>query len=80
VEEDEDDDGETERCYNKAGTFEVQLTYCACTKDACNHGQRQIQSSFTVASLLTMISGSYLLLLNKSFNWDLSGGLGNASP
>ncbi|CAL8143311.1 unnamed protein product [Orchesella dallaii] len=68
VEVEEDDDGSSERCFNKAGTFEVQLTYCACTVDGCNHGQRLTQSStFTIASLLTMISGSYLLL-NKSFN------------
>jgi len=37
--DDEDFVGE-DRCYTRAGTFEVMVTYCTCEKDKCNDGNR----------------------------------------
>jgi len=38
-EDDEDYIGD-DRCFTRAGTFEVMVTYCSCTKDECNAGSR----------------------------------------
>jgi len=38
--EDDDDYVGDERCFTRAGTFEVMVTYCTCTKDKCNAGNK----------------------------------------
>ncbi len=74
---DEDDpDNVEDRCYNKAGTFEVQVTYCSCYSAGCNPAPRQARSSLSITSqtglqIATMIAGSYLMLKDrKGFYWD----------
>jgi len=47
-----DAEGE-ERCFRRAGTFEVMVTYCTCTKSECN-GAAQLGSDFLQKRFLSL--------------------------
>jgi len=66
VEVDEDDTIGEDRCYKRAGTFEVAVTYCTCTHDDCNGALRTGTggSFLSVTLLVVAVAGVGSRLLN----------------
>jgi len=49
------DENEPEKCFNRAGTFEVMVTYCSCQGDGCNSGSHSIPNIPILSLLLATI-------------------------
>jgi len=42
------------RCFTRAGTFEVMVTYCSCNKEACNSGPKISATSLGFLAQIVM--------------------------
>ncbi|CAG7734175.1 unnamed protein product [Allacma fusca] len=51
-----------ERCYTRAGTFEVMVTYCTCTSTLCNGGNHVMPPALLGMSLMALVSSGILFM------------------
>ena len=61
-----------DRCYKRAGTFEVSVTYCTCTKDECNGAPQTGTGSSFLSMMLLAVTVSYLSHLQQ-LNFPILG-------
>jgi len=62
---DEPDADTSTRCFTRAGTFEVMVTYCSCSTEACNSAERGVEAKASATFLMLVL----VPVVNRVLNW-----------